>query len=243
MTEKARVAVACNLDTANPGSVPIVGLLETYTDALLEGGCVPFVLPATEDEALLGAYLDMAGGVLMPGGIDVDPLIYGEGPDLNIGRLNPLLDHYQIALTKAARSRNMPIFGICRGVQVMTVAFGGTLIQHLPNDKTTFNHRQTMHGRFPSHPASAEAGSVVGRIFGRDFTVNSFHHQAVGRVAPGFAVTARSSDGVIEAIEAEDGAFCVGVQWHPERLIHSLPANLELFRAFAAAALEYQNGR
>lgn len=241
MTEKARIAVACNLDTANPGAVPIVGLLETYTDAMIAGGGVPSVLPATEDEALLGAYLDMAGGLLMPGGIDIDPLIYGEGPDLNIGRLDPKLDHYQIALIKAARSRNMPIFGICRGVQVMNVAFGGTLIQHLANDKTTFNHRQTMHGRFPSHAASAEAGSVVGRVFGRDFTINSFHHQAVGQVAPGFAVTARSADGVIEAIEAQDGAFCVGVQWHPERMIHSQPANLELFRVFAAASLEYQN--
>ena len=243
MTERARIAVACNLDTANPGAVPIVGVLETYTDALLAADCVPFVLPATEDEARLGAYLDVSGGVLMPGGIDVDPLIYGEGPDLNIGRLDPKLDHYQIALIKAARARNMPIFGICRGIQVMNVAFGGTLIQHLPNDKSTFNHRQTMHGRFPSHRATAETGSLIESLFGRDFTVNSFHHQAVGSVAPGFAVTARSADGVIEALEAKSGAFCAGVQWHPERMTHSAPANLELFRAFAAAALEYQNGR
>ncbi|MBQ8090113.1 MAG: gamma-glutamyl-gamma-aminobutyrate hydrolase family protein, partial [Pyramidobacter sp.] len=136
MTEKPRIAVACNLDTANPGSVPIVGLLETYTDALLAGGGVPFVLPATEDEALLGEYLDMAGGLFLPGGIDVDPLIYGEGPDQNIGRLDPRLDHYQIALARTARARSMPIFGVCRGVQVMNVAFGGTLIQHLPNNKS-----------------------------------------------------------------------------------------------------------
>ncbi|MBP3836999.1 MAG: gamma-glutamyl-gamma-aminobutyrate hydrolase family protein, partial [Pyramidobacter sp.] len=138
MTDRPKIAVACNLDTAQGGAVPIVGLLETYTDAVLEGGAVPFVLPATTDETLLNAYLDMADGVLMPGGIDIDPLIYNEGPDLNIGRLNPLLDHYQIALIRLARARSMPIFGICRGVQVMNVAFGGTLVQHLANDKRTF---------------------------------------------------------------------------------------------------------
>ena len=241
MTDRPKIAVACNLDTAQGGAVPIVGLLETYTDAVLEGGAVPFVLPATTDETLLNAYLDMADGVLMPGGIDIDPLIYNEGPDLNIGRLNPLLDHYQIALIRLARARSMPIFGIFRGVQVMNVAFGGTLVQHLANDKRTFNHRQTMHGKWPSHKAAATPGSVVARVFGLDFAVNSFHHQAVGAVAPGFAVTAASPDGVVEAIEAQSGAFCVGVQWHPERLIHSLPANLELFRTFTAAAAEYQS--
>ena len=92
------------------------------------------------------------------------------------------------------------------------------------------------------HKAAATPGSVVARVFGLDFAVNSFHHQAVGAVAPGFAVTAASPDGVVEAIEAQSGAFCVGVQWHPERLIHSLPANLELFRTFTAAAAEYQAG-
>jgi len=236
MTHKPKIAVACNLDSTAPGAVPIVGLLETYTDALLAGGMLPFVLPATDDEELLGAYLDMADGLMLPGGIDVDPLIYGEGPDLNIGRLDPKLDHYQIALARLARRRGLPVFGICRGVQVMNVAFGGTLIQHLPNDKSTFNHRQTMHGKFPSHRALATAGSLVADVFGAAFTVNSFHHQAVGRVADGFKVTAASSDGVVEAIEAEIGSFCVGVQWHPERLIDTQPANLELFRRFAAAA-------
>ena len=241
MSTRARIAVACNLDMAANGSVPIVGLLETYTDALLAGGMLPFVLPATDDEALLNGYLDMADGLLLPGGIDVDPIIYDAAPDLNIGRLDPKLDYYQIALAKCARARNMPIFGICRGVQVMNVAFGGTLIQHLANDKNTFNHRQTMHGRWPSHKASAVAGSLVADVFGADFAVNSFHHQAVGEVAPGFAVTAKSPDGVVEAIEAQSGAFCAGVQWHPERMIHSAPANLELFRRFAAAASAYQS--
>lgn len=236
MSKRAKIAVACNLDTVQDSSVPIVGLLETYTDAVLAGGGVPFVVPALTDEELLADYLDMADGLLLPGGIDVDPLIYGAAPDQNIGRLNPGLDHYQIALTVAARARNMPILGVCRGIQVLNVAFGGTIIQHLPSDKKNFNHRQTMHGRWPSHKVSAAAGSFAERVFGRDFAVNSFHHQALDRVAKGFAVTVTSPDGVIEAIEAQSGAFCVGVQWHPERMIHSVPANLELFRAFTAEA-------
>lgn len=243
MTGKAKIAVACNLDSAAPGAVPIVGLLETYTDALLTGGGVPFVLPASGDEALLEEYLDMAGGLFLPGGIDIDPLIFGEGPDLNIGRLNPALDRYQISLARLARSRGMPILGVCRGIQLMNVAFGGTLIQHLANDKSTFNHHQTMHGRWPSHRATASPGSLVERVFGREFTVNSFHHQAVAKVAQGFSVTAVSPDGVIEAIEARDERFCVGVQWHPERMILSQAPNLELFKVFTAAAEDFRTAR
>ncbi len=243
MTSKPRIAVACNRDPASPGAVPVAGVLETYADALIEGGSVPFLLPATDDAALLSDYLDMADGLFMPGGIDVDPLVFGEGPDANIGRLDPGLDRFQIALIRLARTRGTPILGVCRGVQVMNVAFGGTLFQHLGNREATFNHRQTMHGRWPSHKARAVPGSLIERVFGRDFAVNSFHHQAAARVAPGFAVTALSPDGVVEALEARNGPFCVGVQWHPERMIHSLPETLKIFKVFAAAAGDFAAAR
>ncbi len=233
--------MACNLDSIN-GVTPITGLLETYPEALLAGGGMPFIVPASADEALLDAYLDMAGGLFVPGGIDVDPLLYGQGPDVNIGRVDPGLDRYQIALVRLARRRGMPIFGVCRGIQVINVAFGGTLTQHIPSVPATFSHRQTMPGKWPSHKALAAEGSLIADVFGAEFYVNSFHHQAVGAPAPGFRVTAKSPDGIIEAMESEQG-WIVGVQWHPERMIHDFPADLELFRRFAAASAEYLENR
>ncbi len=244
MTKRTVIAVACNLDPASNG-VPITGLLETYPEALAAGGGMPFIVPASTDEELLSDYLDMAGGLFLPGGIDVDPLLFGQGPNANIGRVDPSLDLYQIALVRLARKRKMPILGVCRGIQVMNVAFGGTLIQHIPDVPSTFSHRQTMNGRWPSHSVEAEDGSLIEKIFGSEFRVNSFHHQAVDSPAPGFRATAWSSDGIVEAIEGTESGngWIVGVQWHPERMIHHFPEELELFKRFAAAAAEYLKAR
>ncbi|WP_158606296.1 gamma-glutamyl-gamma-aminobutyrate hydrolase family protein [Pyramidobacter sp. CG50-2] len=238
MAERTLIAVACNLDC--PGTTPIVGVYNSYTGALTEAGGAPFIVPDSTDEALLAQYLDMAGGLFVPGGIDVWPMLYGQGPDAKLGRLDPGLDLYQIALIKLARARRMPVFGVCRGVQIMNVALGGTLIQHLGNDPVRFGHQQNMPGRWPSHEATAEKDSLVGALFGEKFSVNSFHHQALDALAPGFRATAWAPDGVIEAFEAEDGSFCMGVQWHPERMIHDFPADLNLFRRFVEEAAKYR---
>ncbi len=240
MTKRTAIAVACNLDPAGSG-VPITGLLETYPEALVAGGGMPFIIPASTDEDLLNDYLDMACGLFLPGGIDVDPLLFGQGPNVNIGRVDPLLDLYQIFLTRLARKRKMPILGVCRGIQLINVAFGGTLIQHIPDMPSTFSHRQTMNGRWPSHTVRAEDGSLIAEIYGSEFLVNSFHHQAVDSIAPGFRATARSSDGIVEAIESmeRDSEWIIGVQWHPERMIQDLLFDLELFKRFTAAASEY----
>ncbi len=237
MTQHVPIAIACNQDC--PGKTPITGVFETYPLAVAAGGGLPVILPETEKEESLDGYLDMVGGLLVPGGIDVYPLLYGRSPDVNLGELNPALDHYQIALILRAHGRGMPILGICRGLQALTVAFGGTLVQHLPADSRNIGHLQKMHGRWPSHQVTAEEGSLLGELFGRNFAVNSFHHQAVEMPAPGFKVTVKAPDGVIEAVEAEEGPWTVGVQWHPERMIHDYPAALNLFKRFVEEASAY----
>lgn len=237
MSRQIPILVACNLDCAS-STVPVTGVLETYMEAVEAGGGLPFVVPASTDEARLNAYLDMAGGLMMPGGIDVWPMLYGQGADQNIGRLDPRLDEYQGELIRLARKRSMPIFGICRGIQIINVALGGTLIQHIPSAPSHVSHRQTMDGKWAFHTVTAVPGSFIADVFGTKFAVNSFHHQALDRVADGFRVTAVSQDGVIEAIESDDGQT-IAVQWHPERMIWSQPDELELFRRFVAASARY----
>lgn len=241
MAQHVPIAIACNQDC--PGKTPITGVYETYPQAVAAGGGLPVILSETEMQECLDRYLDMVGGLLVPGGIDVSPLLYGRSPDVNLGELDPALDNYQIALIRRAHGRGMPILGICRGLQVLTVALGGTLIQHLPADARRIGHLQKMPGRWPSHHAAAEKGSLIEELFGREFAVNSFHHQAVEMPAPGFKVTAKAPDGVIEAVEAEDGPWTVGVQWHPERMIHDDPAALNLFRRFVKEASAYLDSR
>lgn len=241
MSERTPIAIACNLDC--PGTTPIAGVYNSYTGALIEAGGAPFIVPDSADEALLSQYLDMADGLFIPGGIDIWPMLFGQGPDVEAGKLDPSLDLYQIALIKLARARRMPVFGVCRGIQIMNVAFGGTLIQHLGSDPAKFGHRQTMPGRWPSHEVTAGKGSLIASLFGEKFAVNSFHHEALDAVAPGFKATAWAPDGVIEAFEAEDGSFCVGVQWHPERMIHDSPASLNLFQRFLKESAEYRAAR
>jgi putative glutamine amidotransferase len=239
MTHFVPIAIACNQDC--PDKMPITGVFENYPQAVAAAGGLPVIIPETEDEKALDSYLDMAGGLLIPGGIDVDPLLYGRSPDEHLGTLDPALDHFQLALVRRAHKRGMPVFGICRGIQVIAVAFGGTLIQHLPNDPGVIGHHQKMHGRWPSHMVRAEKDSLIEQLFGAEFPVNSFHHQAVENPPQGFRVTAKAPDGVIEAIESENLPWTMAVQWHPEFLVKDFPAQMKLVKKFIEVSAEYFN--
>ena len=232
MSRKPRIAVACNMDT--PGPRTICGVISRYMEALLAAGGAPFIVPMTSDKGLLNEYLDVADGVFVPGGIDVCPNLYGESPDPNLGRTDVELDEFQLSLIRLAHERFMPICGVCRGVQVMNVAFGGTLVQHVGNIPGAISHRQqNTDGDRPYHKLRAEENSFIAEVFGVDFGVNSFHHQAAKAVAPGFRITSHAPDGIIESLERIDNEHWeVGVQWHPERMIYKETENLELFKRF-----------
>jgi len=197
--------------------------LEDYRQSILHtGGDVRVIDPSMSvADALAGI-----GGLLLTGGGDVDPARYGAAPHEKLDEVDPARDEFEIALIAAARSRDLPIFAICRGVQVLNVAAGGTLVQDIPSEVTgALNHSLVVPPHPPyelAHEVWVEKDSLLAKLLGERLVgsdtcdVNSRHHQAVKTIAPGYRVSATAPDGVIEAIEDPSAGFCLGVQWHPE---------------------------
>lgn len=197
---------------------PVIGVAwpkADYLTSLERSGAIVRVLDATHD--VLPAALDECDGLLLTGGVDVDPNEYGETPHPTV-ELDPARDDFELALARMAISRDLPLLAICRGSQVLNVAAGGSLIQDLPSQHaSTIGHSIVEPKNAIAHDVAIEPGTCLSVLVGApSIAVNSRHHQAVKATAPGFVVSATSPDGVIEAIEKPGAAFCVGVQWHPE---------------------------
>ncbi|HCF48831.1 MAG TPA: peptidase C26 [Syntrophomonas sp.] len=206
-------------------------LRRQYLDAVVQAGGIPVVLPPMQEMSLVSGSLNICQGLLLSGGGDLDPSYWGELPSPALGHISPVRDYFEIALTRMALASGRPVLGICRGIQVLNVAAGGTLCQDL---QTGMSHQQNAPRNHLFHDIFIEKQSRLGRIYQASrMRVNSFHHQAAKRLAPGFAVTALSPDGTIEAIEFESG-FALGVQWHPEDLGDF--ASKALFEAFIASS-------
>ena len=191
-----------------------------YVRCVLNAGGVPLLFP-TVPAAAATKYLSLVDGLVLSGGIDVDPDSFGQEPHPKLGEVDPDRDHFEIALARGAREAGKPTLAICRGIQVVNVAHGGTLIQDIPTQvEGALQHEQkALRHDAAAHGLLIEAGSHLHEVAGcTRVRVNSFHHQGLDRVADGFRVTARAPDGVIEAIEDPDLPFWVGVQWHPERM-------------------------
>jgi putative glutamine amidotransferase len=193
----------------------------TYTQALQEAGAVAVVLPAHGYVDDAGALLDRLDGLLVSGGPDLDPGVYGQDRHPALGpEVDRVADEYELALLAAAAERDLPLLGICRGLQALNVSRGGTLHQHLP-DRSDVEHLQRHEGFAPAHDVDVARGSVLHWLTAADrLAVNSFHHQAADRVGAGLEVAARAPDGTVEALWDPAAAFCLGVQWHAELLTH-----------------------
>lgn len=190
----------------------------TYTAAVARAGALALVLPP--DDAVVESpdpLLDRIDGLLLAGGSDVDPASYGAEPHPETGRTWPERDRFEIALTMRAIERGMPVLGACRGMQILNVARGGTLQQHLPDVIGSDRHRHTP-GQFSDHEVTLEPGSLAARAIGAEHApVRSHHHQGIGELGEGLVVTGTSpEDGVIEAIELPGEPYVLGVLWHPE---------------------------
>jgi putative glutamine amidotransferase len=217
---------------------------QDYLDALGLAGALPVVLPMALAEQDLQAQLGFLDGLLITGGVDLDPLTYGEEPAPGLGDCYPDMDRHQIPLARLARAAGLPALGICRGMQVLNVAFGGTLHQDLEGLPGLLRHTQTGWRHAVSHTVDLAEGTRLRALFGRaSIGANSFHHQAVKDLAPGFRVSARTRDGVIEGIESLDEAFVLGVQWHPEGMFRKHPDMLRPFQELVAACTENQRKR
>jgi len=219
-------------------------LNENYTRSVRAAEGLPFLLPFDYSPAEAEACLDSLDGLLLSGGGDLLPAFYNEEPLRTVNRVCALHDRSELALLAAAARRRLPVFGICRGCQVINVGLGGSLIQDIPSQlpQSQGHSPEGLHMSEPYHSVDiCDKQSILAAVFESDrVRTNSFHHQAVQRLADGLRVTGRTDDGIIEAFEGCDPAWYVhGVQFHPEAHTRDYPAFLGLFSHFVQAATAY----
>lgn len=221
---------------------------QRYVEVLTSFGGVPWLVPLIADDLdTLRAIYDRLDGIFLPGGADMDPTSYGHQRNGGCGRTDLDRDRTEIQLVRWAAEDGKPVLAVCRGAQVLNVAAGGTLYQDIGGERDG----SIKHDYFPvdgkytrdflSHTVTVEPGTQLRRLLG-DATVevNSMHHQGIRALAPGLVASAIAPDGVVEAVEPEGGEFMIGVQWHPENLVHADPRMQRLFAAFIDAAASYR---
>lgn len=229
--------IGITLDSEEPGGYskfPWYALRRNYCAAVAGAGGLPLPLPHQPE--LAGDYLDRLDGLIVTGGaFDVDPALFGAATRHDTVVLKEARTRFELAMIQGALERDMPMLGICGGQQLLNVALGGSLIQHIPDEvPDCLAHEQPGPRDQAGHMVEVVAGTRLAAIAGTGrIAVNSAHHQAVKQAAPGCVVNAFADDGVIEGIEEPSRRFCLGVQWHPEFLIS--PADSALYRAFLEA--------
>ncbi|MBQ7821589.1 MAG: gamma-glutamyl-gamma-aminobutyrate hydrolase family protein [Clostridia bacterium] len=204
----------------------------SYVDAIIKAGAVPLIAGLDTDEDYISTALASVHGLLLTGGDDIDPSIFGEEKSDKCGPVSDLRDLFELRALKLALEYGMPVLGICRGAQVMNVALGGTLYQDMPG------HRQSGAYHEPHH--SVTVTEPLSEIYPEHSPVNSFHHQAIKKQANGLRVCAESDDGYIEGVYMPGHPFFVGVQWHPERMIQTDAAARRLFEKFTHECTAYK---
>jgi putative glutamine amidotransferase len=246
MSDRPVIGVTTQTLEAIPGELPRCWVMsQRYVNVLVGSGAVPWIIPLLEgDETTMREIYERLDGLFLPGGVDMDPTTYGEEKGPHCGRVDPARDWAELLMVKWALEDHKPILAVCRGAQVLNVAFGGTLWQdlqaHYPDS--------IKHDYFPSgghsrddltHDVVLVAGSRLASVIGSaPIPVNSMHHQGIARLAPGLVSRATAPDGLIEAVETTDGRFVLGVQWHPEDLVDVDPRMRRLFDAFIAESRE-----
>jgi len=219
-----------------PPSRDIMYNTSDYFRAVQNNGGIPVLLPFCQTEAEAGEILSRLDGLLLSGGADIAPQLYGEQPHQRTGAVSPERDATEMALTTVALSRNLPVFGICRGHQVLAVATGGTLYQDIPAQVPgALKHAQEGPRWFQSHGVTIEPQTRLHGLLGDFVRVNSFHHQSVKAVPPGWVASAAASDGINEALEHKGYRFALTVQWHPENFSGRATNFDTLFQAFIEA--------
>ncbi|MGH7115709.1 MAG: gamma-glutamyl-gamma-aminobutyrate hydrolase family protein [Stellaceae bacterium] len=234
----AQAVIGLTLDHEPPGGwskFPWYAIRENYCSAVRHAGGLPILLPHDPDAA--PDYLDRIDGLIVTGGgFDIDPVLFGAATRHPSVTTKDRRTAFELAAARGALARDMPVLGICGGQQLLNVALGGTLIQHIPDEvPDCLPHRQPNPRDEPGHDVRVIAGTILRRIAGAEtLAVNSAHHQAVKAAGPGVVIDAVAGDGVVEGIEDPHRRFCLGVQWHPEFEIGE--ADRRIFRALVEAA-------
>lgn len=228
------IGLVCGHQSENPDRYYVNN---AYIQAVLSAGGTPLLIPYQPQKSLqqVVAVLD---GLVLPGGIDVDPARYGQAPVVACGSIDPLWDELDLNTLRLALERDLPVLAICRGMQVLNVALGGSLVQDIPSQiEEAIKHRQEAPGWHATHAISLQDGCLLGDIWGdAPARVNSFHHQSIASFGRGLRVCATAPDGVIEAVEAVEHRFVLGVQWHPELMVQRCEAARRIFARFVESA-------
>ena len=236
---KPLIGVLGRLATIDSGAfngLERVNITNAYVNAIEKAGGVPIVIPANTNKENIKAQVSAMDGIIISGGDDVNPNIYKEEPFKELGYVNPTLDEFDIEVINVALELDKPIFGICRGLQMLNVALGGSLYQDLKYIKGShIKHNQETKTYLGTHSIDIKENSILKDIIKGKVLVNSYHHQSIKTLGNNLRVIAYSNDGVIEAVQKEDKKFVVAVQWHPELMVDSCEYMLNLFKAFVDA--------
>lgn len=211
-SQRPLIGISTNIDSKR------IAVNTAYVQSVILSGGIPYMIPVTDNVEVLRQIVSRLDGIVFTGGEDIQPHYYGDTPHDKLEEVSPARDTFELMLMKMATDRNIPTLGICRGLQLMNIAFGGTLYQDLPTQHpSTINHRQENPGTIPTHTVSVVKGSKLAEVIKQEkLQVNTFHHQAIKQLAPRFKAVAWSPDSVIEAIEAYPVRSIMGVQFHPE---------------------------
>ncbi|MFW6237839.1 MAG: gamma-glutamyl-gamma-aminobutyrate hydrolase family protein [Halanaerobiales bacterium] len=211
---------------------------DRYSRAVKNAGGVPLLLPPLLKQNDICSLLSHLDGILLTGGVDIDPRYFSRPVKQKNGRIDPLRDKMEIILVRQALEKNIPILAICRGIQVLNSACGGTLYQDLP--PFSYQHLQKAPKWYPVHKINIKPGSVLHKLYStRQIGVNSFHHQSVKDPGENIKILARAEDGVIEALKIKNHPFALGVQWHPEEMLNKYSLQKKLFQYFLGKANKY----
>lgn len=206
-----------------------------YSQAIELAGGIPVTVPVINNENYIEEIVEKIDGFLFAGGPDINPLKYNEHFKKGLGKIVPERDDFELRLLDKVLNKNKPVFGICRGFQIINTYFGGSLYQDIKNELATdIEHAATMGVKYSiCHKVNLVKDSILNRVFKKEeLYVNSFHHQAIKKLGHGLKISAKAEDGIVEGFEHKDYPFVIGVQWHPEMMFEVHSEQLELFKVF-----------